>query len=66
MPRHLRRSPWFGPLLVGLCAFLLVGATIRKTYLIAGSTIVSGATVNTVLRTNAAGILADTSPAITW
>lgn len=58
---RLRRSLWLGPVVVGLCAFLLLGATIRKSSIIAGSTALIGGTASRVVVTNSAGNLATSS-----
>ena len=57
----LRRSRWSVPLLVGLCAFLLMGATIRRNGIIAGTTLLVGGTASRVIVTDAAGNITTSS-----
>lgn len=48
---------WQGPILVGLCAALLLGATITRQALVAGQTALIGGTASRVVVTNSAGNL---------
>ena len=58
---RLRRSRWLGPVVVGLCAFLVLGATIRKSSIIAGSTALIGGTASRVVVTDSSGNLTTSS-----